>query len=361
MTNGFTRVLKVAAGFIDIVANATNNVSPPATDGTPALLAHLGASAAAFDAVGNMYVGDTLNQRIWKIDALTGTVKTVVGGGTVVLDNGTMPSATATEVRLFSPTVIALDPAGSLYTTDGPMNRILKITAHGYQQPLDGTETVTVFAGNGTSGFSGDGGPAAAAQLAGPGGLTFDSTGNLYFTESVNFRVRQVDLSGTIHTVAGTGVAGFSGDGGPALAAQIRGGQLAFDSSGNLYLTDTVNNVVRVLDHNPPVISGMPAFNCALWPPDGRTVRVASVTAEDSGAGLSPDALQVSATSNEPHSTSQIAITPNRWGGFDVFLEAARLGSGTGRLYTVTATARDRAGNVSTTTARCIVPHDEDR
>lgn len=137
--------------------------------------------------------------------------------------------------------------SGKLYTTDGPRNRILKVRANGFNQPLDGTESVTIFAGTGMLGFSGDGGPATAAQLNRPIGLASDAAGNLYFAESSNFRVRKIDTNRIITTVAGTGVASFSGDGGPASSAQIRGGPLAFDSCRDLYMSDGVNQVIRVL------------------------------------------------------------------------------------------------------------------
>jgi sugar lactone lactonase YvrE len=246
LTNNSLRVLKVAGNAISVVANTTGTPTPPSADGTLAINAQMAASNIAFDAAGNLYVGDPFNFRIWKIDS-TGTVKTVVGSGAVIIDGTTVLSATAKQAKLFGPGFIAFDPSGNVYSTDGPRNRILKVTAHGFNQPLDGTETVTIFAGTGTFGFSGDSGPASAAKLNGPIGLAFDGTGNLYFDDSSNFRVRKIDTNGIITTVAGTGVASFGGDGGPAISAQIRGGPLAFASCGDLYLSDGVNQVIRVL------------------------------------------------------------------------------------------------------------------
>jgi sugar lactone lactonase YvrE len=250
LTNNTLRVLKVAGNAISVVANTTGTPTGPSgvpsADGTLAINAEMAAASVAFDKAGNLYVGDPFNFRIWKIDS-TGTVKTVVGSGTVILDRTTILSATAKQVRLFGPGFMAFDPNGNLYTTDGPRNRILKVTANGLNQPLDGTEAVTIFAGTGVFGFSGDGGPATAAQLNGPIGLAFDAAGNLYFDDSSNFRVRKIDTKGIISTVAGTGVASFSGDGGPASSAQIRGGPLAFNSRGDLYMSDGVNQVIRVL------------------------------------------------------------------------------------------------------------------
>lgn len=250
LTNNALRVLKVAGNAISVVANTTGTPTGPSgvpsADGTLAINAEMAAASIAFDKAGNLYVGDPFNFRIWKIDS-TGTVKTVAGSGTVILDRTTILSATARQVRLFGPGFVAFDPNGNLYTTDGPRNRVLKVTANGLNQPLDGTESVTIFAGTGVFGFSGDGGPATAAQLNGPVGLAFDAAGNLYFNDSSNFRVRKIDTKGIITTVAGTGVASFSGDGGPASSAQIRGGPLGFNSRGDLYMSDGVNQVIRVL------------------------------------------------------------------------------------------------------------------
>jgi len=439
LTNNTTRIiLKVASNFMTVVTNTTGNPTPPSPDGTLAINALMGASSIVFDPAGNLYVGDTLNNRVWKVDT-NGIVKTVIGSGTAVLDGVTVLSATATQARLFGPGSIAFDPSGNLYLIDGSRNRILKATAHGINQPLDGTETVTIFAGTGSLGFSGDGGPATAAKLNGPVGLVFDAAGSLYFTDGVNFRVRKIDTNGIITTVAGTGIASFSGDGGPATSAQIRGGALAFDTFGNLFMIDAVNNVIRVLDNVPPtvtfgipvpapnasgwnntsvtipftasdtgagvastnpssplvlsaqgsavsgtvtatdragnsanftspvvkidltapVISGMPGTGCSLWPPNGKMVQVATVTAADTPSGVAPGSFQVTGASNEPPSAPEISITANGSGGYVIALEADRLGKGNGRTYTLTATAADLAGNTSTVTSTCVVAHDQ--
>jgi sugar lactone lactonase YvrE len=347
----------------------------------------------------------------------------------------TVLSAIANKARLFGPASIAFDPDGNLYTVDGSRNRILKISAAAPDQPLDGTETLTIFAGTGQAGFQGDGGPATAALFNGPGGLVFDPAGNLYFTDSVNVRVRRIDTGGVINTVAGNGVASFAGDGGPATAAAIRGGPLAFDSFGNLFMVDSVNNVIRVLDdlaptvtfgtpgpppnahgwnngsvivafeasdtgagvastspisplvladeggqvsrvvtasdragntarftspvvridREAPVITGMPEPGHIVRPADGRMVHVAKVTAADALSGVDGASFQVTAASNEP-GVGQISITRGAAGGFDVALQATRSPHGDGRIYTLTATAADLAGNSSTITTTCVVP-----
>lgn len=116
------------------------------------------------------------------------------------------------------------------------------------------------------------------------------------------------------------------------------------------------------LDKTPPAISGMPATRCSLWPPNHNLVQVATVTATDTLSGLVPGSLTVTGTSNEPSSNSndpEIVITLNGSGGFTVQLQAERLGSGTGGIYTINATAMDNAGNSATATATCTVPHDK--
>ncbi|HXJ40273.1 MAG TPA: hypothetical protein VNH18_13420 [Bryobacteraceae bacterium] len=126
-------------------------------------------------------------------------------------------------------------------------HRIRKVAADG---------TITTIAGTGVNGFSGDGGPATAAMLKDPGGITLDAAGNLYFNDDSNYRTRRISASGTITTVAGNGVAGFGGDGGAAVAASLNGNfGVAIDPSGNLYLADSMNNRIRQVLSSPPTIS----------------------------------------------------------------------------------------------------------
>jgi len=114
------------------------------------------------------------------------------------------------------------------------------------------------------------------------------------------------------------------------------------------------------IDKTPPVVSGMPASGCALWPPNGRMVQVATVTAADALSGVAPGSFQVTGSSSEPSDPSKpdVVLTPNGSGGYVIQLRARRLGSGTGRIYTLNATATDLAGNTITSTATCSVPRD---
>jgi hypothetical protein len=129
------------------------------------------------------------------------------------------------------------------------------------------------------------------------------------------------------------------------------------DNAGNAEQTKALT--VQI-DKTPPVVFGMPASGCTLWPPNNQMVQVATITAADTLSGLAPGSFQLTGSSNEPSSDPtkpDIVITPNGSGGYAVQLRAARSGSGTGRIYTLQATATDLAGNTVTSTATCTVPH----
>src|SRR5438094_110131 len=134
----------------------------------------------------------------------------------------------------------------------------------------------------------------------------------------------------------------------------------------NYFGTDNAGNAEQSkaltvqIDKTPPVVSGMPASGCTLWPPNGRMVEVAAVTAADALSGVAPGSFQLTGSSNEPSDPSNpdVVITPNGSGGYVIQLRARRLGSGTGRIYTLNATATDLAGNTVTSTATCSVPRD---
>jgi len=202
-------------------------------DGGAALTALLNnPNGVAVDAAGNVYIADTNNNRIRKVSA--GTIATVAGNGNCCFggDGGAAASA-----LLNNPMSVAVDAAGDLYIADFGNQRIRKVSAAG---------TITTVAGNGTAGYAGDGGPATGAELNGPYGVAVDSSGNIYIGDTSNLRVRKVDGSGNITTYAGNGSYGFSGDGGPATSAGVyQPGGLAFDLAGNLYIADTGNNRIR--------------------------------------------------------------------------------------------------------------------
>ena len=190
----------------------------------------------ARDSSGNLFIADTSNHRIRRVDGVTGIITTIAGNG----ENGfSGDGEAATDARLSSPESVAVDLAGNLFVADTFNSRIRRVEL--------ATGTIATVAGNGEYGFSGDGGPATEAALADPSGIAVDSNGNLYIADSTNNRVRFVDATnGFITTIAGDGDLGFSGDDGPASSASLYNpGGVAFDGSGNLLIADTGNNVIR--------------------------------------------------------------------------------------------------------------------
>ncbi|MBZ5579847.1 MAG: putative Ig domain-containing protein [Acidobacteriia bacterium] len=236
------RIRKVdAAGVITTIAgngNFSNGNFSASGAGGPALNAVLSnvSSNPRLDAAGNLYFADTGNNRILKIDT-SGTISTFAGNGNNTFSGDGGP---ATAAGIGSPFGLALDVAGNVYISDSANNRIRKVDASGI---------ITTAAGNGAAGFSGDGGPATLASLSAPIGVAVDAAGNVYFSDANNNRVRMVSPSGTITTVAGTGVAGFSGDGGLGTSANLSfPAGLTVDAGGNVYVSDVNNGRVRRID-----------------------------------------------------------------------------------------------------------------
>jgi len=234
---GNNRIRKVAAatGIITtVVGNGTYGYSG---DGGPATSAELnGTGGMAVDGLGNLYIADINNNRIREVAAATGIITTVAGDG---FGSYSGDGSAATSAELYLPRAVALDATGNLYIADAQNNRIRKVAA--------ATAIITTVAGNGTYGYSGDGGPATKAELNGPFGVALDASGNLYIADFGNNRIRKVAAAtGIITTVAGNGTAGYSGDGGPATSAELIEPQgVAVDGAGNLYIADLANERIR--------------------------------------------------------------------------------------------------------------------
>ncbi|MFI6038124.1 RICIN domain-containing protein [Streptomyces sp. NPDC051315] len=185
------------------------------------------------DSNGTLYVSDNNNHRVRKITT-DGRISTVAGTGVAGFsgDDGAAVSA-----QLNDPREVAVDRAGNLYIADAENHRVRKVTADG---------KISTVAGTGTAGFSGDDGLATAAELNYPYGLVVDSNGTLYVSDNNNHRVRKITTDGKINTVAGTGAAGFEGDGGPAASAQLNSPYgVSVDGAGDLYIADADNHRVR--------------------------------------------------------------------------------------------------------------------
>ena len=203
-------------------------------DGGPAAQARLNFPAdVTVDAKGVVYIADVGNYRIRRV-GLDGIITTFAGTGTEGFSGDGGP---ATQANLNYPADVTVDAKGVVYIADEGNHRIRRVG-------LDGI--ITTFAGTGVRGFSGDGGPAAQASLASPYGVAVDAKGVVYIADAGNYRIRRVGLDGVITTFAGTGTGGFSGDGGPAAQALLnRPFGVAVDTKGVVYIADTESHRIR--------------------------------------------------------------------------------------------------------------------
>jgi sugar lactone lactonase YvrE len=238
----------VALGAAALAATAAHGAAPAAIftvagggdhgfkgDGKPATSALLnGPAGIAVAPDGAILVADTINQRIRRIDPATQVVRTIAGNGKRGFGGDGGPATAAT---LQDPTALAVGRDGSVFIADTDNNRVRVVRPNG---------TIATVAGAADQGFSGDGGPATSAQLNAPAGLAIDAAGRLFVSDTGNNRVRVIEPSGTIVTLAGDGRRGAAGDGGPAPAAQLSGpAGLAVASDGSLLIADAGNNRVR--------------------------------------------------------------------------------------------------------------------
>ncbi len=238
---GSAKIVKLTpAGVVTTVAGGTT--SGHSGDGGPATSAQIfggNYSGLAIDAAGDLYLSDTYNHSIRMVNGATGIITTVAGTGAMGFSGDSGP---ATKAQLNYPAGIALDSSGNLYIADEFNSRVRKVNSSG---------VISTFAGNGGISYGSDGGQASATAVVRPQGVTLDSAGDLYISETDQNRIRKVTSGGVIGTVAGktSGSSGFSGDGGPAASAVLFGPLgMAVDSSGNLFFADNQNQRIRMVN-----------------------------------------------------------------------------------------------------------------
>jgi trimeric autotransporter adhesin len=314
------RIRKVtSAGIISTAAG--DGIFGYSGDGVPAANTSLSYPASVtVDPASDMFIADTFNNRIRMVTP-GGIISTVAGNGAYAYSGDGGPALSA---ALNSPTGVAVDAAGSLFIADQVNNRIRMVTSGGI---------ISTVAGNGTQGYSGDGGSAISAALNLPSGVAVDAAGNFFIADEGNNRIRMVTPGGVISTVAGNGTQGYSGDRGQATTAALSlnvgsagaaFGGIAVDAAGNLFIADTGNNVIRKVTPsgiiNTVAGNGMfeyygdggPATSAGLAYPAAVTVdaagnlyiadtfnnRIRVVLATAPGVSVAPLQLQFTASSN---------------------------------------------------------------
>ena len=254
-------------------------------DSGPALSAQLNRpSALALDASGNIYIADTGNNEIRKL--VGANIFCVLGCG-------------ITGGSLANPNALVVDASGAIYIADSEQHSVIKYAG----APL----TITTLAGSGTiNGFSGDGGPGNQALLNTPEGLAIDSAGYIYIADTLNGRVRKILKDGTIVTIAGNGTENYTGDGGPATAASLNFPHgLAVDGKGNVYVADNANAVIRLLSPVYPAINAGGVANSA----SGATTLAPGSLATAYGTYFTPVTAHASAPL--PKTLGEVSVTVN--------------------------------------------------
>ncbi len=258
-------------GIISNIAGGGSSLG----DGGAATAAELSYPVGVFlDATGNVYIAESGDHRIRKINT-SGIISTIAGTG---VSDYFGDGGAATSAKLEKPSAAIADAAGNVYIADMYNHRIRKINTNGI---------ISTIAGNGTGGYSGDGGPATAAELFYPTEITFDALGNLYIADEGNDRIRKINTNGIISTIAGNGNSGSYGDGGAATSAALHNPTgIALDAAGNVYIADNLNNKIRKVNTNG-IISTIAGSGTGGYLGDGGAATAAEL---NSPVGIAIDA-----------------------------------------------------------------------
>lgn len=307
--NNTIREVNSSTGIISTVAGNGVGDAGYSGDGGSAVNAQLNSpNGIAVDSKGNLYIADSQNNVIRQVAAGTGIITTIAGNGSA---GNTGDGVAATGAELSYPTGVAADQLGNLYVVDSGNLRIREVAA--------ATGLITTVAGTGGFGYSGDGGVPTAAEFMFPSGIAIDGNGNLYVTDDDADVVREVNISAhTITTVAGNGTWGYSGDGGPATSAQMALDAIAgvaVDGAGNLYIADLDNNVIRGVGgvkQTPTVtLNAMPQLVSAS---SSLSVLTATVSSGGGTVVFSNDSGWVSSPVGLVSGTASLSLNAGAWG-----------------------------------------------
>ncbi len=248
------------------IAPVAGNGNQGFTNGPPLSIALNSPTGIALDAKGNVYFDDDGNNVIRKLTAATNEVTSFVGTGTAGCTGDNGPATSATLNR---PTQLAFDADYNLYIADAGNNVIRKVTTAGI---------ITTVAGTGVAGFSGDGSDAVQAMLNFPDSIALDGAGNLYIADTANNRIREVTSKGVISTVAGNGIGGYGGDNGLATTAELNEPtRVVVDVGGNLYISDLLNNRVRQVNSSNGIITTIAGNGTSGYQGDGNAASSAEL------------------------------------------------------------------------------------
>lgn len=260
----FTYASSTNAQYIKTIAGVGATPGYTGDGGAATIATMYSPTDLAFDNAGNMYIADFINNVIRKIDT-SGIITTVAGtgfgAGMAGAGGYSGDGGPAVSANLNGPFALAIDASGNIIFADGYNHVVRKVSTTGI---------ITTIAGKITAGFSGDGGPATAAELNNPVGIAIDKTGNIYVADNHNNVIRMINTSGIISTVVGDTTTGYSGDGGPATAASLNlpiG--IALDTADNLYFADVRNNVIRRVDKMTGIITTVAGSDSAGYTGDG--------------------------------------------------------------------------------------------